>query len=57
MPFEPPTCYYDERLITIDEQICSLLKQRKDISDNNPGFPSDDVISNRALKYGLYEDY
>lgn len=49
MPFEPPTGYYDERLITIDEQICSLLKQRKDISDNNPGFPSDDVISNWAL--------
>jgi hypothetical protein len=56
-PFEPPTDYYDERLITIDEQICSLLKQRKDISNNNPGFPTDDVISNLALKYDLYEDY
>jgi hypothetical protein len=57
MPFERPTDYYDERLIKIDEQICSLLKQRKDISNNNPGFPSDEVISNWALKYDLYEDY
>ncbi|WP_409303921.1 hypothetical protein [Peribacillus sp. SCS-155] len=57
MPFEPPADYYDERLITIDEQICSLLKQRKDISNNNPGFPPEDVISNWALKYDLYEDY
>jgi hypothetical protein len=57
MHYERPTDYYDERLITIDEQICSLLKQRKDISNNNPGFPSDDVISNWALKYELYEDY
>lgn len=34
-----------------------FVKQRKDISDNNPGFPTDDVISNWALKYDLYEDY
>lgn len=57
MPFEPPTDYYDERLIKVDEQICSLLKQRKDISNNNPGFPPNDVISKWALKYNLYEDY
>ncbi|MEH7237951.1 hypothetical protein [Bacillus sp. JJ1562] len=57
MPFEPPTDYYNEQLIDIDEQICSLLKKRKEISNNNPGFPPDHVISEWALKYDLYEDY
>lgn len=56
MPFERPTEHYDERLIPIDEQICSLLKQRKDISDNNPGFPPLEDISKWAEKFDLYED-
>jgi hypothetical protein len=56
MPFEPPTEHYDEQLSPIDEQICSLLKQRKDISNNNPGFPPLENISRWAEKYGLYED-
>lgn len=29
MSFERPTDYYDERLYTIDEKICALLKERK----------------------------
>ena len=57
MPFERPTNHYDERILSIDEQICALLKQRKELSNNNPGFPPDDVISNWAIKYDLYEDY
>ncbi|MRX74344.1 hypothetical protein GJU40_19685 [Bacillus lacus] len=57
MPFEPPTEFYDERLSKVDEQICSLLKQRRDISNNTPGFPSDAAISNWALKYDLYEEF
>ncbi|MFB5284470.1 hypothetical protein [Peribacillus sp. Hz7] len=52
-----PTDHYDKQLLPIDEQICALLKQRKDLSNNNPGIPSDDVISNWAAKYELYEDY
>ena len=56
LPFERPTEHYDERLISIDEQICSLIKQRKDISNNNPGFPSLEDISKWAEKYGLYEE-
>ncbi|TDK61809.1 hypothetical protein E2K98_13070 [Bacillus salipaludis] len=56
MPFERPTEHYDERLIPIDEQICSLLKQRKDISNNNPGFPPLEDISKWAEKFDLYED-
>ncbi|WP_336750245.1 hypothetical protein [Bacillus altitudinis] len=56
MPFERPTEHYDERLIPIDEHICSLLKQRKDISNNNPGFPPLEDISKWAEKFDLYED-
>ncbi|WP_110927774.1 hypothetical protein [Bacillus massiliglaciei] len=56
VPFEPSTDSYDKQLIEIDKQICSLFKQRKDLS-NNPGFPPDDIISKWALKYDLYEDY
>lgn len=57
LPFEPPTEHYDEQLETIDEQICDLFKQRKDLSNNNPGFPTKSLISNWSIKYGLYEDF
>jgi len=56
LPFEQPTEYYDERLIPIDEQICFLFKQRKDISNNNPGCPPLEYISKWAEKFDLYED-
>ncbi|MCL6602994.1 MAG: hypothetical protein K6T94_08990 [Paenibacillus sp.] len=57
MPFERPTEHYDERIITIDEQICALLKHRKDLSDNNPGFPPFEYISHWAETFEFYEDY
>lgn len=57
MPFERPTEHYDEHLITIDEQICALLKQRKDLSGNNPGFPPFEYISQWATTFELYDDY
>jgi hypothetical protein len=57
MPFERPTDHYDERLFEIDEQLCALLKQRKEISHNNPGFPPFESISNWARKFELYEDF
>ena len=56
MHFDQPTEHYDERLIQIDEQICSLLKQRKEISNNNPGIPPLEDISNWSEKFNLYED-
>ncbi len=34
-----------------------MLKKRKDISNNNPGFPPEEAIINWAIKYDLYEDY
>ncbi|WP_043932018.1 hypothetical protein [Bacillus sp. EB01] len=56
LKFERPTDYYDERLLEIDEQLCSLLKQRKEISSNNPGFPELEVLAKWAEKYSLYEE-
>jgi hypothetical protein len=57
MPFERPTEHYDERISNIDEKICDLIRQRKEISDNNPGFPPFEYISNWATTFELYEDF
>ncbi|WP_413376103.1 hypothetical protein [Alkalihalobacillus sp. 1P02AB] len=55
--FEPPVDHYNENIKEVDEQICSLLKERKELSNNNPGFPSNDFISLWAKKYHFYEDF
>jgi hypothetical protein len=57
MSFEPPTEHYDNRIEAIDEQICDLIKQRKEISSNNPGFPSKQLISFWCKKFNFYEDF
>ena len=57
MGFERPTDYYDEKLYTIDEKICALLKERKELSGGNPGFPHDEAIYKWAKQYGFYPDY
>ena len=51
-----PTTHYDERITQIDETICELIKQRKEISNNNPGYPPFEYITNWAEKFDLYED-
>lgn len=56
MPFKRPTDHYDERISDIDEKICKLIKQRKEVSDNNPGFPPFEYISNWAKEFDLCED-
>lgn len=56
MPFRPPTDYYCEELAPIDEQICALLAKRKELSENNPGFPHLDRISAWCQRYKLNED-
>lgn len=48
---------YDEQLFSIDEQICTLLKKRKELSIDHPGFPPDEVLSKWATKFDLYEEY
>ncbi|MEK5389053.1 hypothetical protein NSQ59_01555 [Margalitia sp. FSL K6-0131] len=57
MPFEPPTEHYDEHIEAIDEQICHLIKQRKELSKNNPGFPTKQLIADWSIKYNFYEDF
>ncbi|MEK4850111.1 hypothetical protein NST04_09695 [Paenibacillus sp. FSL H7-0756] len=57
MPFERPTEHYDERIIDIDQDICSLIKKRKEVSDNNPGFPPLEYISKWSETFELYEDF
>ena len=56
-PFEPPTEHYDERIAAIDEQICALIQQRKELSNNDPGFPTKQLLTNWSEKYKLYEDF
>lgn len=56
MPYKRPTTHYDERIKQIDEKICELINQRKDNSDNNPGYPPFEYISNWAERFNLYED-
>lgn len=57
LPFEPPTEHYDEKIKEIDEEIVQLMMQRKDVSNNNPGFPRKELIADWAKKYDFYEDF
>lgn len=55
--FRQPTDYYCEEVAPIDEQICGLLAKRKELSNNNPGFPNFDRISEWSQQYGLDEEW
>ena len=57
MPFEPPTEHYDEQIESIDEQICNLINQRRELSNNNPGFPTKELIAKWSTKYNFYEGF
>lgn len=48
--------YYDQRLKNLDEQICKIINQRKEISNNLPGIPNSELIIRWAEDYGLYEE-
>ncbi len=54
--FERLAAHYDERLKEIDEEICKLIEQRKAAFDN-PGFPTDELITTWAKKYDFYENF
>lgn len=56
MPFRRPTEYYDEKVRQIDEKICELISNRKEISHDNPGYPPFEYIYNWAEKFNLYEE-
>lgn len=49
--------FYNEEILSIDDQICALLKQRKELSNNNPGFPASEYISSWMEKYGDFVIY
>ncbi|WP_018306584.1 hypothetical protein [Desulfitobacterium hafniense] len=55
MPFHPPTDYYCKELAPLDEEICSLLAKRKELSNQNPGFPEPDLIARWSQAFGLKE--
>ncbi|WP_413366734.1 hypothetical protein [Lysinibacillus sp. 3P01SB] len=55
--FVPPTDHYDKRIEAVDEEICTLIKKRKDLSDENPGFPTKQLIASWAEKFDFYEDF
>lgn len=55
--FERQDAYYDERLQPIDENICELLKQRKALSEGNPGHPLQALVNEWAEKYGFYPEH
>ncbi|MER2174446.1 MAG: hypothetical protein ABS911_07185 [Carnobacterium sp.] len=60
MTFEPTESlnpYYNESLLSIDEKICDLLNQRKEVLVKNTIFPPDEVISRLANEYDLQEEY
>lgn len=48
--------YYNEKLKFVDEEICKLMKQRKELSNGNPGIPSSKYIADWAQDYELYEE-
>jgi hypothetical protein len=57
MPFKRPTEHYDERAYTIDEQICGLIRQRKAVSENEPGYPPLEFIADWAKRFGFNEEF
>ncbi|MCM3628737.1 hypothetical protein M3194_15440 [Paenibacillus glycanilyticus] len=56
LPMERPTDHYDARLFKIDEQLCALLQERREISNHNPGYPPFKSIECWADRYHLYPD-
>jgi len=56
MSYSYTTDYYCESLTVIDEQICELLAKRKELSEDNPGLPSHDLISAWCKQYELDEE-
>mgnify|MGYP006862803183 CR=1 FL=1 len=49
--FNRPTTHYDEKIYEIDKKICELIKECKDISNNNPGYPPLKYISKWADEF------
>lgn len=48
---------YNEHFLAIDEKICELLHQRKEISKKSIVFPPDKTLANLADEYGFQKEY
>jgi len=48
---------YNETLSAIDEQLCALLKQRKELTNSKTVMPSSEELIRLAENYGFYEEY
>lgn len=57
MSFNPPADYYCEELAPLDEQVCGLIAKRKELSENNPGFPELERIESWSKQFGLDENW
>ncbi|GLX67719.1 hypothetical protein [Paenibacillus glycanilyticus] len=57
LPMKRPTDHYDARLFKIDEQLCALLEERREMSNQNPGYPPFNSIESWAERYRLYPDF
>lgn len=47
---------YNERVQTIDEKICQLIAQRKNMSDQ-PGIPTEQLLHQWAKIFGFHEEF
>lgn len=45
LSFEPPTEYFNEQIAGTEENICKLMKQLKELSNDNPGLPTTKYIT------------
>jgi hypothetical protein len=48
--------YYHADLESIDEKICALIQERKQIGGENPGFPEKVLLQKWSERYGIYEE-
>ncbi len=55
LPYERPTDHYDEGIREIDEKLCELIRERRRLSNNNPGYPPLEYLSEWAKKFDIYE--
>lgn len=55
MSLPRPAVDYDDNLTEIDEQICALIRQRKDILNNKQALPTEELVAKWSARYGLYE--
>lgn len=54
--FDKESTYYHADLESIDEKICALIQERKQIGGENPGFPEKVLLQKWSKQFGIYEE-